>query len=304
MNNVPKVSIIIRTKNEERWIVSCLKSVFNQDYKNFEVILVDNQSTDKTVEKAKMFDVQVVTIEKFLPGKAINLGIEQALGDFLVCLSGHCIPVNPTWLSTLIDNFDDPKVAGVYGRQEPMSFSGDFDKRDLLIVFGLDKKIQKKDPFFHNANSAIRRDVWEQIPFDHNATNIEDRIWAKEVLSKEYHLIYEPEASVYHYHGIHQDMDQQRCNNIVRILESMAPQDSSMNNNTLDADALNVVALIPVMGEPQYLGKKALLEYTIEHAQQSRLINKIIISTDNSTTADLAKKAGAEVPFTRPSLAN
>ena len=44
-------SIIIRTKNEERWINSCLDSIYNQTYKNFEIILVDNLSNDKTVEK-------------------------------------------------------------------------------------------------------------------------------------------------------------------------------------------------------------------------------------------------------------
>ena len=41
---MPKVSIIIRTKNEERWIGSCLKSIFDQTHKDFEVILVDNNS--------------------------------------------------------------------------------------------------------------------------------------------------------------------------------------------------------------------------------------------------------------------
>ena len=41
-----KCSIIIRTKNEERWITSCLKSVYNQTYKEIEVIIVDNLSTE------------------------------------------------------------------------------------------------------------------------------------------------------------------------------------------------------------------------------------------------------------------
>ena len=48
----PLVSIIIRTKNEERWITSCLRSVFQQTYTNIEVILVDNHSTDMTVKKS------------------------------------------------------------------------------------------------------------------------------------------------------------------------------------------------------------------------------------------------------------
>ena len=41
-----KVSIIIRTLNEERWIAACLRSVSRQNYQNYEVIVVDNNSTD------------------------------------------------------------------------------------------------------------------------------------------------------------------------------------------------------------------------------------------------------------------
>ena len=63
-----KVSIIIRTKNEERWIGRCLESIFKQNYKNFEVIIVDNESTDKTLEKLKNFKIKkVVKIKKYLP---------------------------------------------------------------------------------------------------------------------------------------------------------------------------------------------------------------------------------------------
>ena len=51
------VSIIVRTKNEERWITSCLTAVFKQHNKDFEVIIVDNESTDKTIEKALQFDI-------------------------------------------------------------------------------------------------------------------------------------------------------------------------------------------------------------------------------------------------------
>jgi CMP-N-acetylneuraminic acid synthetase len=276
--------------------ISCLQAVFNQEYKDFEVIIVDNNSTDKTVMKAKLFDVKVVYIDDYLPGKAINMGIRASKGDFIACLSAHCIPVNSSWLPNLLRNFDSDKIAGVYGRQEPMSYSSDYDKRDLLITFGLDRKVQVKDSFFHNANSMIRRNVWEKIPFDENITNIEDRIWAKEVLKRGYNIIYEPEASVHHYHGIHQSRDQERCSNVVRIIESL---EMGEKKNYIDAKKLNIVALIPMKGEVKYLGDRPLIEYTIEHALKSKYIKKVIVLADNSELAEVSRKAGAEIPFIR-----
>ena len=85
-----KVSIIIRTKNEERWISSCLESVFNQDYPDYEVIFVDNNSTDATVTKALQFPIHLITIDEFKPGLAINDGVRARSGEIIVCLSGHC----------------------------------------------------------------------------------------------------------------------------------------------------------------------------------------------------------------------
>ena len=49
----PLVSIIIRTKNEEKWITLCLDALNKQSYKNFEIIIVDNYSNDKTIQKIK-----------------------------------------------------------------------------------------------------------------------------------------------------------------------------------------------------------------------------------------------------------
>ena len=68
-----KVSIILRTKNEERWIKSCLDSISKQKYKNFEVIVVDNESDDKTLERVKKYKVvkkvvkiKIIFLEKLL----------------------------------------------------------------------------------------------------------------------------------------------------------------------------------------------------------------------------------------------
>lgn len=295
----PLVSIIIRTRNEERWIGACLRAVFGQTYPNFEVVLVDNDSTDKTVAKASDFDIKLVTIDEFRPGDAINRGVEASSGEYIVCLSGHCIPTNDNWLQALVANFDDEQVAGVYGRQEPMAFTSDLDKRDLLNTFGLDRRVQIKDSFFHNANSAIRRQVWNEYPFDAIVTNIEDRVWAEAVLRAGHTLVYEPDASVFHHHGIHQESDLERCASVVRILENLGNDSLSTTNNTLEIESLNVVAVIPVRDEDMIVGGQHLYERTIEHAKQSRYIKQIVVSTNDDAVRSRAIALGADVPFIR-----
>ena len=160
------------------------------------------------------------------------MGIEASDGEFIVIISGHCIPTNDKWLETLLKNIGDDEIAGVYGRQEPLSFTSNLDKRDLAITFGLDKKAQIKDPFFHNANSAITRATWEKFPFDNECTNIEDRIWGHEVIKKGYKIIYEPLASVFHFHGVHQNLDPDRCANVVSIMERTGKKYTNRPFNT------------------------------------------------------------------------
>ncbi len=295
-----KASIIIRTKNEEKWIASCLSGILDQSYENWEIILVDNQSIDKTVEKAKQFPLQqIVTIDEYRPGKALNKGIRLASGKYIVCLSGHCIPVNEYWLENLEKNFDTPEIAGVYGNQEPLSFTPDQDKRDLNIIFGKEHIEKTVDDFFHNANSMIRRDIWQKYPFDEDLTNLEDRAWAQKVLDAGYKTVYEPEASVYHYHGIHHNGDKERAKNHIRILEKLS--DEKPNYQYRDSEELNVVSIIPKKGPPQNINDRPLISYTIDQSVKSPAIDQTIVSTDNDDTITTAEKYGAEVPFKRDS---
>ena len=190
----PLVSIIIRSKNEEKWISHCLSMINKQSYQNFEIILVDNFSSDNTIKIAKRHNVKkIVKIKNFLPGKAINVGAKKAKGEYIVCVSAHCIPKNNNWLKIFVSNLTDaPKVAAVYGRQIPISYSSPIDKRDLLITFGLDKRVQIKDNFFHNANSIFRKKIWNKINFDEKVKNVEDRLWGKEIIKAGFNIIYEP----------------------------------------------------------------------------------------------------------------
>ena len=280
------VSVIVRSKNEENWIGDCLQSIRDQSYPNIEIILVDNMSTDKTVAKALEFDITLVNIDKFLPGLAINDGIRASKGDLIVCISAHCIPTSETWLENLIEPLSDEKIVGVYGRQLPMNFTSAVDKRDLAIVFGLDSRVQKKDGFFHNANSVIRRKDWELVPFDEEATNIEDRLWGNEMISRGRHIYYEPSAAVFHHHGIHQGQSEKRAESIIKIIENNEGIDSQ---GTLLPDNRNIISIIPFNGDESELNI-FLIERTIKAMKACEHISKIVLGLTNNNLVEYFSK--------------
>lgn len=294
----PLVSIIVRTRNEQRWLTSCLEGVFAQSFKDFEVIIVDNQSSDQTLAKAERFPVKVVSVDRYRPGLALNVGVRNSQGRYFVCLSAHCVPVDSAWLQILVESIQAPGVAGVYGRQEPLPYSSDKNKLDLLVTFGLDPRVHIKDTFFHNANSIVDRQVWERFPFDEQATNIEDRIWAKQVLDAGYRILYEPRASVYHYHGIHQDGNDTRCESVVRILERELERHATPMTQALES--LNVVTVTPVKGPTPVVSGRPLLQYTLARAKESTLVKHAVVAADNQPVLDLAQDLGADLCLLRP----
>ncbi len=110
---IPLVSIIIRTYNEARHLGAALQAVAVQAMAGrppVEVIVVDSGSTDGTREIALAAGARVIGIDKseFTFGRSLNRGCEAARGEFLVFISGHCIPVESNWLEQMIAPFADP----------------------------------------------------------------------------------------------------------------------------------------------------------------------------------------------------
>ncbi len=289
-NKQKLVSIIIRTYNEEEWIDSCLDAIDYQTYKNIEIIIVDNFSKDSTTKKLKNRNVKIVKIKKFLPGKALNLGIKASKGFYIVCLSAHCIPKDKKWLESLISPLTKKnKVVAVYGRQEPFAYSNALDKRDLLTTFGLDKIIQKKDPFFHNANSAFFRSIWKKFPFNEKVANVEDRLWGKILIDNRLQIQYEPKASVYHWHGINHSQDNSRAESIIRILENQS-NFFSYQLPKLKSNKKKGIALIPIRGKDTKNFKN--LDQTLSLVKDNKNIKNIIVSTDDKKIYSHAIKKG------------
>ena len=193
------ISVVIRTLNEVKSLDRLLKILSYQSIKH-EVIVVDSGSTDGTIEVAKKYNTILTTCIPFTYGKALNVGIDISKYNHICFLSAHCFPINDNYLRTLLLNFNDDTVAGVYSKQLPIEESNFVDKRNLYAIFRDEKISQTKDPFFNNASSIIRKDIWETYKFDESIEAWEDIKWAKQVQSKGYKIIYEQETAVHHYH--------------------------------------------------------------------------------------------------------
>ncbi len=216
-----KISLIIRTYNEGYWVPILIDSLKKQTEQDFEVIQVDNHSSDHSIVlfEESGLNHTLVYIKEYLPGLALNKGIHAAKGDFIVFLSAHCIPNSSTWMSELVTPLEDGSFQAVYGRQIPCKSSHPEDKRDLLLSFPVESRVQHADSFFHNANSAITKKIWARFPFSSTLTNIEDRIFGKQLIEASIPILYNHKASVVHYHGLHQTGNIRRLKGVTRILE-------------------------------------------------------------------------------------
>ncbi|NJL13753.1 MAG: glycosyltransferase [Microscillaceae bacterium] len=199
-----KISIIIRSYNEEKHIGRLLAGIQQQDLpeNRYEIILVDSGSTDATVNIATHYNVRIVNIrpEEFSFGKALNIGCWEATGELLVFASAHVYPVFEDWLSQLIQPFENPKIALVYGKQRGNEITKFSEHQIFRKWFPDASDYHQKHPFCNNANCAIRRTLWERIPYDEALTGLEDLDWAKKILALGYEIAYKAEAEIIHVH--------------------------------------------------------------------------------------------------------
>ena len=195
------VSIVIRSKNEEKFIGKVLEKIFSQkiDF-SFEVIVIDSGSKDKTLEIGKKFPIRIYQIpaRKFTFGYALNYGVKLSNGEYIVFLSAHAIPENDKWLKSLIVPLvKNENVLATYGKQKPVLGLNPLEEMELLAWFS------DKNPkcIFSNANCAIKKEILYKFPFDENILSSEDRLWALK-LPAEFKIEYVPSASVFHSHHL------------------------------------------------------------------------------------------------------
>ena len=162
-----KISVVIPARNESRRIDACLKAFERQSLKPFEIIIVDNNSTDDTAERASKYaGVRIVRQPKIGMSFARNAGFNAATGDILARCDVDTW-VSPDWIAEINEFFEaHDEVAAVTG---PASFYDVPGKlgRPVSWIF-LDcfywtmRRISGGETLF-GANCAIKRGVWAKI---------------------------------------------------------------------------------------------------------------------------------------------
>lgn len=257
----PRASLVIRCYNEREHIGKLLYGVFEQTVEDIEVILVDSGSTDGTLEVANQFPIdEVVYIEpeEFSFGRALNYGCEAATGEFCVFASAHVYPKRRDWLENLLSKFDDD-IALVYGKQR-----GDeetkYSEKQIFRKWFPDRDIDTQEsPFCNNANAAIRRQLWEEYPYDEELPGLEDLDWAKRVMEDGWNIAYAADATIIH---VHDETPREVYNRYRR--EAMAHEQIMDDQEFTFSDFVQMFGYNTLMDYRSALNEGVLLENLLE----------------------------------------
>lgn len=163
---IPKVSIIIPVYNGEKKLIPCLNSILRQTYADFEVILVDNNSIDKTKELIHEFAAKDMRIKYLFEkeqtrGAARNTGEKNAVGAVILMTDSDCI-LYPDWIRKLAVPVINKECDAVQGGEEPLV--NDFWSQQMMLR----ERAKVKDKPLGNIdtkNFAISRQALEKIGF-------------------------------------------------------------------------------------------------------------------------------------------
>lgn len=159
------VSIVIPVYNEAGHLRACLEAIARQTVTPYEVIIVDNNSTDNTVAIAESYAfVRVLHESRQGVVYARDRGFEAARGDIIGRLDADSVAA-PHWVAAIQQLFrEDPELTAVTGkvRYYGLALSKVFDGIDLCIRRRM-ARLLKREVAIQGANMALRRSAWPSV---------------------------------------------------------------------------------------------------------------------------------------------
>ena len=217
----PRVSIVLLTHDAGPDLERVLEGIEAQEAApSFEVIAIDTESTDATLDRLARHAVQVARITKreFSHPGTRNLGVRLARGEFVVLLVQDAIPLHGRWLANLVRPLEeDPRVAAVYSRQVPREGANPIECRDIARGAPVVRRVTRIDDseprhledyrrhvlefiMYSDVSSCARRNLLLKYPFDESLPMVEDQEWCKRILEAGWTVVYEPTSIVAHSH--------------------------------------------------------------------------------------------------------
>jgi glycosyltransferase involved in cell wall biosynthesis len=156
------ISVIIPTFNEEENIAQCLVSLSHQSVPrtDYEIIVVDGGSKDATCEIARKYADKVFTQTSKKVGGARNDGVMEAAGEIVATTDADCI-LPPTWIENIRRDFNDPRIAQVYGPVYPIEDS--IGNRFSIFLANTFSRVGYYSRTFYytlGCNTAFRKDMF------------------------------------------------------------------------------------------------------------------------------------------------
>ena len=198
------ISVIIRCKNEERWVGHSIQSAVNF-FEKPEIIVIDDNSTDdsrRIISTFDYLDIKFFNIDNYTPGKALNIGIKNSSNDMILILSAHCVLKNIDVKK--IDDLLKENVA-VWGKQIPIWNGKKVSRRYMWSNFKEEDKVnyyskEEDRPFLHNALCFYKKETLLKYPFDEHWSSKEDRYWAIEMITEGYNIYYDSSLICEHHY--------------------------------------------------------------------------------------------------------
>ena len=155
-----KISLVIPAYNEEKFIKKCLESVKNQTVEPSEVILINNDSIDKTADIAKNFKVKIINEKQQGISYARNRGFNEAKYEIIARCDADCIlPKN--WIEQIAANFKRGNIDALVG---PLYY---YDlilpSKQIVIAFIKSLRVLIGHYPLIGPNMAITKNVWKKI---------------------------------------------------------------------------------------------------------------------------------------------
>lgn len=208
-----KISVIIPTRNAEKFIKRLLDGLSNQTIKPFEIIIIDTASKDSTEQICKKFEnIKFISINdgEFDHGGTRNKAVGESSGDILIFMTQDAIPYDNRFIEEIIKPLGKDNIVASYGRQLPRKNSSEIEKFTRTFNYGNSDIVKSKNDveelgvktfFFSNVCSAfIRKEFLMVGGFPERTIMNEDMIIASKIIFGNKKTCYASKAKVIHSH--------------------------------------------------------------------------------------------------------